>query len=330
MRRLMWSVVRIIFYLLLAIGLLGFFLVLHGQSQIKAEVDRVQIPVLVTDNTGRYIGGLERGGCGAFRIWEDQVEQEILSCSVEDAPVSVVIVFDNSGSMRPKTNIARTALSEFVKFGNSQDEYSLVVFDGEIEGVTAWVKPEDITNALLTITHEPEGTTALLDAIYLGISQAKSGRYTRKIVIVLTDGGDNHSRYNENDVKHAFKESDIQFFGIGLFECNFKINSECQWRTHEERFGPTLLAELADLTGGVSYMVAPNNNGQYDSKQLNNLCEYISQAIRDQYVLTYRPISSKMHDGKYHKIKVRVKEPRGSHLGILIPYTREGYRSPAQ
>lgn len=320
----------LIFIILLAFAL-AFLITMKGHSetrQIKTEVDRVLVPVTVMDMQGRLIGGLDKGGCGAFRIWEDNIEQEILSCSVEDIPVSVVIVFDNSGSMKSKFTISQAALQEFVKAGNAKDEYSLVIFNDHATQLTDWVSPEQITQTLVgSGLAIPDGKTALLDALYLAVAQAKTGNYNRRVIILITDGGDNHSRYNEHDIKQAFKETDIQFYGIGIFPCNVLVNSNCEFPTLEEARGPMLLAELADMTGGRSYMIAPDAQGIVSGKRLSNLAGFISESIRDQYYLTYKPLQSKMHDGKYHKIKVRVKEPRGSHLGFLIPYTRNGYQA---
>jgi Ca-activated chloride channel family protein len=307
---------------------LGFVLLLAlsvNAQIIREEVARVQVPVTVMDIQGRLIGGLKSGN---FRVFEDNEEQEILTCSVEDAPVSVVIVFDNSGSMVNKTNLSRAALSKFVESSNSQDEYSLVTFNDTAQLMQNWTDAERLTEALLQSGQVPKGRTALLDALYLGVAQMKTAKYTRRAVILITDGGDNHSRYNEHDIKIAFKESDIQFYAIGLFNADqTRFFDPHYFPTQEEMMGPVLLGDLAGLTGGLAYSIAPNENGIVDGKALNDLAAHIGKAIRDEYILTYKPRLSRIHDGKYHKIKVKMISPKGM---ILIPYTRNGYKGSNQ
>jgi Ca-activated chloride channel family protein len=303
-----------------SILILGIVIPILGMAQIHQDVLRVQVGVTVTDNRGRLIGGLKSGN---FRVYEDNEEQEILSCSTDDAPVSVVIVFDNSGSMTNKANLSRAALSKFVEASNSKDEYALVMFD-ETAGLTqSWIDSEKITEALLKSGAVPKGRTSLLDALYLATSLMKTASNTRRVIILITDGGDNHSRYNEHDIKQSFKETDIQFYAIGLFNSENFFNPQ-YFPTTEELMGPVLLRDLAEMTGGLAYAVAPNAQGIVDGRILNDLADHIGRAIRDEYTLTYKPRLSKLHDGKYHKIKVRMVSPKGMYL---IPYTRNGYRA---
>lgn len=297
-----------------------------GTAQIKTEVDRVQVAVTLMDAEGRLIGG---DYCPRFHVYEDKQEQEILSCSEEDVPVSIVIVFDNSGSMQNKANLSRAALKYFVDAANGSDEYSLVIFNDLAQLVTLWIDGEHVLDALLTSGGQPNGRTALIDALYLGVAQAKTGRYSRRAIFLITDGGDNHSRYSENDIKHAMKELDIQFYAIGLFNANPLSNTvDLQsFPTHEELMGPELLSELAFQNGGLAFALAPDNQGIVDGKAMANLAEFISKAIRMEYVITFKPRSSHMHDNKFHKIKVKIDSPRGMRL---IPYTREGYKGATQ
>jgi Ca-activated chloride channel family protein len=312
-------------YVLASLALAFAFLSAQAED-IRTEVTRVQVPVTLMDSRGRLIGG---DYCGRFHVFEDKEEQEILSCSEEDVPVSIVIVFDNSGSMLNKVNLSRAALKRFVDAANGEDEYSLIVFNDVAQLETPWIDGQHVLESLLVAGGKPDGRTALLDALYLGVSQVKTGRHPRHAIFLITDGGDNHSRYNENNIKQVMKESDVQFYAIGLFNANPLSNTVDlrSFPTHEELMGPQLLYDLTFQNGGLSYALAPNAQGIVDGQLMNNLAEFISRAIRMQYVLTFKPRQSHAHDGKYHKLKVRIDSPRGMYL---IPYTREGYRSVAR
>lgn len=287
-----------------------------ASSTIRAEVNLVTVTVTVANQEGRFVTGLNSGN---FRVFEDKVEQEILHCGIEDTPVSVVIVFDNSGSMQVKQDMSRKALVEMVKVSNPQDEYSLITFHDTAEVTSGWTDPVNIQNAILTIP-KAQGQTALLDALYLAFGELRSAKHTRKVIMLITDGGDNHSRYNEHDIKKALEESDVQFYAIGIFKNPNYLDAP----TQEERLGPTLLAELAEMNGGLAYAIHPDNTGQLDQRLYSDLAIHIGRAIRDEYILTYKPTEKVAHDGKRHKLKVKLDHlPRGA--GFLNVYAREAY-----
>lgn len=309
--------------------LLGLLIAAPAHAQIHAEVNRVQVPVTVLEKQGvdggyRLAFGLQSSN---FRIWEDGVEQEILSFSTDDTPVSVGFVFDQSGSMkeRGKTEVSRAALAAFVAESNKADEFFLVTFSDTAMIAQDWTTGDQVL-APLTIAPEQQKRTALLDAFYLAIQHMRSAKNSRKIIFLITDGGDNHSRYSVNDIKHALHESDIQLYGVGIFNHTVEeiTHGILQDMSREETLGPLVMQELTDMTGGLTFDLSPNDPNL--GLELKGLAVAVSQAIRSQYIITYKPLASKMHDGKRHKIKVRVKGPRGS--GIMIPYTREAYTSP--
>ena len=291
-------------------------LALTTQSAIHQEVNLVTVPVTVMNMQGALVTGLQ---AGHFQIFEDGEEQEILYCSIEDAPVSIGIVFDRSGSMADKINISTAALTKFLAQANSQDEFSLVAFNDRAFVATQWTdNPNELIQDLLMSGEPPKGKTSLIDALYLMAAQMKTARNSRKAILLITDGGDNHSRYTEIDVKRALKETDIQLYAIGVFDFNPNIG-QFQAKTLEELQGPTLLEELTTLSGGLAYI------GGQSQKQLEDIAVHLGRTLRDQYTLAYRPSAKKLHDGKYHKLKVKIHRlPKG--VGPLIPFARYGYK----
>lgn len=301
----------------------------HAHSQVRSEVDRVLVPVTVLEQQGvdggyRLAFGLQSIN---FRIWEDGVEQEILNFSTDDTPVSVGFVFDQSGSMKEqgKTEVSRAALAQFISDSNKDDEFFLVTFSDTATIAQDWTSGDQVL-APLAITPEKQQRTALLDAFYLAIQHMHTAHNQRKIIFLITDGGDNHSRYTVSDIKHALHESDIQLYGIGIFNHTIEEigRGVLMDVSQEETLGPITMQELTDMTGGLTFDLSPRD--PLLGPHLKNLASAVSQAIRSQYIITYKPLASKTHDGKRHKIKVRVKGPRGS--GNMVPFTREAYTSP--
>ena len=234
--------------------------------------------------------------------------------STEDAPISVGLIFDSSGSMGEKIQKSKEAALQFFKTSNPQDEFMLVNFNDQPNLITGFTgKFEDIQDRLLFV--KSGGKTALLDAIYLGLSEAKKATTSRKALLVISDGGDNHSRYTENDVKRAVREADVQIYAVGIFE---PLNARA--RTPEEARGPSLLAEMAEVSGGRMFSVE-------DADELPDIAEKISIELRNQYVLGYKP-SNLVRDGRWRRIKVKLNPPKG--LPPLQVYARTGYYAPTQ
>jgi len=277
---------------------------------IKAEVDLALVNVTVTDPYNRLVTGLEPDN---FRVYEDNIEQEIVSFSSEDVPISIGVIFDFSGSMANKVDKAREAALEFFKTANPQDEFFLVSFNERAELTSTFTNSVEDLQSRMMLT-APKGRTALLDAIYLGLSQMRGAHNAKRALLILSDGGDNHSRYNENDIKRLVKEADTQLYAIGIYDPLGYRN-----RTPEELNGPSLLAEITELTGGRVFAVEHLND-------LPDIASKIGMELRNQYVLGYRP-SNHVHDARWRKIKVKLRAPKG--LPPLSVYSKTGYYAPA-
>src|SRR5208337_4416398 len=277
---------------------------------IRTDVDLALVNVTVTDPYNRLVTGLETDN---FRVFEDNIEQEVVSFSSEDVPISIGVIFDYSGSMSDKIGKAREAAVEFFKTANPQDEFFLVSFNERAELTSTFTNSVEDLQGRMMLT-SPGGRTALLDAIYLGLSQMRGAHNAKRSLLILSDGGDNHSRYNENDIKRLVREADTQLYAIGIFDPLGNRN-----RTPEELHGPSLLSEITELTGGRVFAVEHLND-------LPDIASKIGMELRNQYVLGYRP-SNHVHDARWRKIKVKLRPPKG--LPPLSVYSKTGYYAPA-
>jgi Ca-activated chloride channel family protein len=280
----------------------------HPGSFIRMDVDLVLVPVTITDPMNRLVTGLEKED---FQVYENNNEQKIRSFASEDAPVSIGIIFDLSGSMSSKLVRARESILQFIKTANPQDEFFVIGFNDRpalIEDFTSSV--EDIQARLATV-HSGH-RTALLDAIYYGVAKMKEARHERRALLVVSDGGDNSSRYTEGEVRAQVRESDVEVYSIGIFDPYAP--------TPEERTGPLLLNDLSQETGGRLFRVN-------DVDEMSDIAEKISTELRNQYVIGYRP-QNLTRDGKWRKVKVKINPPPG--LPPLTVYARSGYYAPLQ
>ena len=275
---------------------------------VKSKVDLVLVPVTVTDPMNRLVTGLDKEN---FQVFEGKEAQEVRNFSAEDAPVSLGVIFDMSGSMSSKIERAREAVIEFFKTANPQDEFFLIAFADKPEEVSDFTQSIDDLQGKLVFT-VPKGRTALLDAIYLGVSKMRQAKYPKKALLIISDGGDNHSRYTEGEIKNLVKEADVMIYAIGIYDRYASAT--------EERLGPQLLSDITELTGGRAFTIDnPNDLGDVATK--------IGVELRNQYVLGYRP-SKVVRDGKWRKIKVKLLPPKG--LPPLKVYARTGYYAPAE
>jgi Ca-activated chloride channel homolog len=278
---------------------------------IKVDVNLTLVNVTVTDPLDRLVTGLEKEH---FRVFEDGVEQEILSLSSEDVPISIGLVFDMSGSMSDKVEKAREAAVQFMRTANPLDQFFLVSFNDRAEltsGFTSSVN--ELQNRMMFTASR--GRTALLDAIYLGLSQMRGAHNGKRALLLISDGGDNHSRYNENDIKNYLKEADCQLYAIGIFD-----PIDMRSRTPEELEGPSLLSEMTEMTGGRVFPVG--NLGE-----LPDIAAKIGLELRNQYILGYKS-ANPQHNGAWRKIKVKLRPPKG--LPPLRVYGKTGYYAPTQ
>ena len=278
----------------------------HPGSRIAMNVDLVLIPVTITDPMNRLVTGLEQDD---FFIYENNSLQKLRTFATEDAPVSIGIIMDLSGSMSSKLIRARDSIIQFMKTANPQDEFFVIGFNDRpelIEDFTSSI--EDIEARLQTVRSGHR--TALLDAIYYGMDKMKTAKQQRKALLVVSDGGDNRSRYTESEVKAQVRESDVQIYSIGIFDPYAP--------TTEERMGPLLLNDLSEETGGRLFKVD-------DLADMGDIATKISTELRNQYVLGYHP-KSMQRDGKWRKVKVKLVPPQG--LPPLTVHARTGYYAP--
>ena len=277
---------------------------------IHFDVDLALVNVTVTDPYNRLVTGLETDN---FRVFEDNVEQEVVTFSAEDVPISIGVIFDFSGSMSNKVGKAREAALQFFKTANPQDEFFLVSFNERAELTSSFTNSVEDLQSRMMLT-PPKGRTALLDAIYLGLSQMRGAHNAKRALLILSDGGDNHSRYNESDIKRLVKEADTQLYAIGIFD---PLGN--RGRTPEELNGPSLLTDVTDLTGGRVFSVER-------LEDLPDIATKIGMELRNQYVLGYHP-SNKAHDARWRKIKIKLRAPKG--LPPLSVYSKTGYYAPS-
>ena len=274
---------------------------------LKTETEIALINVSVTDPYGRLVTGLEQNN---FRVFEDGVEQEIMRFSGEDVPISIGVIFDMSGSMTDKIEKSRIAAVQFFRTANPQDEFLLINFNDRAQLASPFTASvEDLQSRLMFTA--ARGQTALLDGIYLGLSEMKGAHNTKKALLIISDGGDNHSRYTETDIRKYAREADVQIYAIGLYDVG-------GGPTTEEKLGPSLLAELTEMTGGRTFGVTSMGD-------MPDIASKISMELRNQYVVGYRP-SNHTHDGRWRKVKIKLRPPKG--LPPLTVYARTGYYAP--
>jgi Ca-activated chloride channel family protein len=275
---------------------------------IRVDANLVLVPLTVTDPMNRLVTGLDREN---FQVYDNNNLQIIKSFATEDAPLSIGIVFDLSGSMESKFLRARKALTEFLRTCNPQDEFFVVGFNDRPAVLVDYTSDVEDVEARMVMLH-PENRTALIDAMYLGVNKLRQARYQRKALLVISDGGDNRSRYTEGELTRIVRESEVQIYSIGIFDAYAP--------TEEEINGPTLLNEVSESTGGRLFRVM-------DMQDLSDIAERISEELRNEYVIGYTP-TDRRRDGQWRKLRVRLMEPAG--LPPLTVHSREGYYAPTQ
>jgi len=272
-------------------------------TAIRKNVDLVLVPVTVTDPMQRFVTGLSQDN---FQVFENKKQQEIKHFSREDSPVSLGIILDISRSMTDKVERMREVVKQFCETANLQDEFFMITFADKPQLVHDFTDSSQVIEEQLVLP-APKGRTALLDALYMGIRKMRDAKYSRKALLIISDGGDNHSRYSEGEVKSAAKESDVMIYAVGTFDRHVP--------TEEERLGPSLLTDLAQTTAGRAFILT-------DLREMPVMARRIAVELRTQYVLAYRP-DTPSHDGKWHKIIVKLKLPKK--LPYLQARAKKGY-----
>lgn len=272
---------------------------------IRVDVNMALVPVTVMDSFGRNVLGLSREN---FRVFDDNEQRPIIAFGTSDAPISVGIIFDCSRSMTDKFKIARLAPTQLFGQLNPEDEAFLItVSDRSVLRQDLTSDFSRIQNSLI-FTH-PDGTTSLLDGIYLGLQKLKQAHNPRKALIVVSDGGDNNSRYTMRDLSSLAAESDTEIFAICIYG---------NPQTDEEVNGPGLLSALAQNSGGINYVMGDVNAMKATFARIGN-------TLHHQYVLGYYP-SPNVPSGKYRKIKVQLLVPET--VRRLRVFSRSGYYAP--
>lgn len=272
---------------------------------INVKTDLITLTLTVTDMYGRYVSGLTQN---AFTVMDNGQEQQITFFSDSDSPASVGVLFDVSGSMSgDKIAKARNALSKFINTSHPSDEYFLIAFNKRAQLLLDRTRDGDAVLQKLTLV-QPKHNTALYDAVYLGLERVSRGTHQKKALLIISDGQDNASRYNFGEVKRLMKESDIVTYAVGILGGGDQTSSLGM-------LGQSFLDELTSVTGGRSFY--PSGDAEMDE-----IFERIALELRHQYSVGYTPPNF-TPDGKWHKVKVKVKPPRG--LPRLTVRSREGY-----
>ncbi|MEO8371172.1 MAG: VWA domain-containing protein [Candidatus Solibacter sp.] len=275
-------------------------------ANIRVDTTLILVPVTVNDPLNRPVSGLEQEN---FRVFEDKVAQTITQFAMDDEPVAVGLIFDTSGSMADKLNRSRAAAKEFFRISNPEDEFFLVEFDSAPRlRVPLTSDTGTIENEL--IFSKSKGSTALLDAIYMGLHEMRRSKKNKKALLIISDGGDNHSRYSEKEVTNLVRESDVLIYSIGVFG---------NAGSPEEYGGGGLLAKVSEQTGGRLF--------EANAIEMPDIAKKIGIELRNRYIIGYAP-QNQVRDGKYHKITVTVVPPRG--LPKLTAHWRLGYNAPIE
>jgi Ca-activated chloride channel family protein len=272
---------------------------------LSVKTDLVTLTLTVTDLYGRFVSGLNKN---AFTVFDDNQEQEITFFSDVDAPVSVGILFDVSGSMSgEKIGKARKALERFINTSHPSDEYFLIGFNNRAQLLLDRSRDGDAVLQRLTLV-QTKGNTALYDACYLGVERVTRGTRQKKAMLIISDGQDNASRYNFGEVRRLMKEADVTVYAVGIMD-----GRDAGSITGMQ--GQAFLDELTSVTGGKAFY--PQTDVEMDE-----IFERIALELRHQYSVGFTPKDFNP-DGKWHKTKVKVKPPRG--ISRLTVRTREGY-----
>lgn len=267
---------------------------------IRVDSTLVLIPVTVTDELSRPVTGLEEQN---FRVYDDKIQQTITQFAMEDDPVAIGFVFDVSGSMGQGLAAARRAAMEFFQSRDPKDEYFLVEFASSAKLVVPLTQETDGIAEKLLFSRSG-GSTAFLDAVYMALQEMKKAKNSKRALVIISDGGDNNSRYTETAVKTVLRESDVLIYSVGVGG---------DWQ------GAELMTNLAKQTGGLYLPAAAGD--------FRNIADKIIVDLRNRYVLGYAPTDQK-RDGRYHRVQVQLIPPRG--LPPLRAHWRLGYFAPSE
>jgi Ca-activated chloride channel family protein len=272
------------------------------EFRISVDVSLVVLQATVRDRAGRVVPDLIRQD---FEVFEDGRAQPVRLFRHEDTPVTVGLVIDHSGSMHEKLGDVIAGARAFVKSSNSRDQMFVVDFNETVSlGLPSGTDFSDNADQLESaIWAKPAvGTTALYDAIVSSLFQLRQGASDKKVLIVISDGGDNASQAPLDRVLKLAEQSNAVIYTIGLFEPS------------DPDANPKVLRRLAQETGGQAFFPA-------QLSETVEICERIARDIRDQYTIGYSSASEK-RDGAYHKVRLTARAKVDGKLSVR---TRTGY-----
>jgi Ca-activated chloride channel homolog len=273
-------------------------------ADLRVDTNLVLVPTTVNDDFNRPVTGLEKEN---FRVFDNKIEQPITSFSSDDEPIALGFIFDTSGSMNGLLPQGREAAAEFLKTANPEDEFFLVEFNNQPRLVIPLSSNTSEIGLEVAMT-KSQGSTALIDGLFMGIHEIHKTKKTKKALVLISDGGENNSRYSPGEIKKVIKESDVLIYTVAI-SGGFNPDSAA---------GLEMMSTIAEMSG--AHMFSARGNA------LQDIAEKIGIELRNRYVLGYTPQDQK-RDGKFHKIEVKVIPPRG--LPKLRPHWRSGYYAPS-
>jgi len=283
----------------------------QSSARFTLDTTLVLIPVTVTDSMNRFVLGLHKEDS---HLYEDGSEQKIANFSGEDAPLSVGVAFDTSGSMTDKLRTSRRAASQFLRTMNAQDEAFLVEFGDQASLTVGFTNEFEEIQTKLTAA-SPGGLTAMFDGAQLALHEMQKAKNPRKAILIISDGGDNNSRYTSHEIESLVREADVQIYAMGVFQPSIFSGV-----SKEDVSGARLLSQLAEQTGGRAFTAS-------DANDLPSVAARIAIELRNQYVLAYRS-TNRNNDGKYRKVEVKITAPPG--IPNLKVHWRLGYYAPSK
>ena len=264
--------------------------------QLKARL--VSMTVTVSDRYGRFVTGLEKRN---FQVFDDGVEQEIAHFGDEDAPLTLGIIYDVSGSMGDLTSRSFQALKRFFDTSHQDDEYFIIAFNTRAQLVQDFTtSPSEILSRVIFV--KAKGSTALYDGVYLGLEKARQGRHRKKALLIISDGEENSSRYSGRELREMLKESDIPVYGVGISQLYQGMGT---------------LQSLSGWSGGMTF-------SPMDEPQTRDIYTRIALMLRHQYAIGFYPTDA-ASPVDWHKVRIMISAPRG--LGRLSLSYKKGYRS---
>jgi len=262
---------------------------------LRVDLELILVPASVTDLDGGVVRNLDAGD---FRVWEDRIEQKIQYFSAESVPASIGILLDTSDSMNEKVERARDAVEAFLDAGHVEDEYFLIEFSDQPQLQEDFTADASLLRRRVLRT-APDGRTALYDAVYRALSKAQQGQHTRKVLLIISDGEDNNSRYSRANMENYIRESGVQIYALGI----------------SSHFGKSVLQDLTDLTGGRAVFAEEDDD-------LQMLARGLAREMTSQYVLGYVSTNGE-RDGEWRELRVRAE--RAEPAPALTVRAKRGY-----